>query len=132
MIGAEQRSRTACWLALFGADEPQAIGAAGPNTDRSAELRWSDQSGRLRSLHLVGDSPDVRSRMAEAAGCQVMFDGILYNAAQIAGSLVNAGGAPVSDAEALLRGYLRWGEAVLQRVKGIFCLIIWDSRRESL
>jgi asparagine synthetase B (glutamine-hydrolysing) len=32
----------------------------------------------------------------------------------------------------VLEGYLRWGEGVLARIKGIFALIIWDTRRDLL
>src|SRR4029077_2339848 len=37
-----------------------------------------------------------------------------------------------SDTEVILQGYEEWGEAVLERLQGMFALAIWDGQRRQL
>ena len=37
-----------------------------------------------------------------------------------------------SDVEVLVHAYEEWGEAFLQRIRGMFALAIWDSRTQTL
>ena len=40
--------------------------------------------------------------------------------------------ATSSDTEVVLRGYLQWGEAVAERLNGMYAFAIWDSRDRKL
>src|SRR5262249_25580218 len=37
-----------------------------------------------------------------------------------------------SDAELVLQAYLRWGERLLEEIKGLFALIVWDGHKDVL
>ena len=37
-----------------------------------------------------------------------------------------------SDTEVILRGYVRWGDAVAERLNGMFAFAIWDGRSRRL
>src|ERR671927_432394 len=38
----------------------------------------------------------------------------------------------VAEGEMVLRAYLQWGDAFVERLNGMFALAIWDTRREEL
>lgn len=37
-----------------------------------------------------------------------------------------------SDTEVILQGYLRWGESVVEKLRGMFAFAIWDERKRQL
>ena len=79
-----------------------------------------------RSLDLIGAeefSPSVSRAPGERI---VLFDGVLYNRAELIVQL--DGGASLNDADVVLRAYERWGLDLPHRIKGIFALVIVDSR----
>ena len=64
----------------------------------------------------------------------VVFNGEIYNFLHLRREL-EADGVVFrsrSDTETILEGYLRWGDAVLPRLKGMFALAIWDARSGEL
>ena len=82
----------------------------------------------------MGDGPAYEPpATAERASCKVIFDGVLYNRAELANRFADSSDpAAVSDADLILRAYLHWGEDMLHNIKGIFALFIWDGRRDLL
>ncbi len=118
------------WIASFGESSPSRIDEiAFPNVDGSYTAAMGGE--RNRTLRLVGDSGSLPSTGAAAAACRAIFDGVLYNRNELQGELGNPSG-DISDAELILRAYLHWGEDFLHRIKGIFALIIHDSRTDTL
>ncbi len=62
------------------------------------------------------------------------LDGRIDNRAELRAGLgaATAGLRDGSDAELLLRSYLRWGPACLSRVVGEFAVALWDGRQREL
>lgn len=87
-------------------------------------------AGRNRSLRLVGGGAP-RPATAHVATCGVVFDGVLYNRAELDRQL--DGVAPAaSDAERVARAYLRWGAGMLPHLRGLFAIVVWDGERDQL
>ena len=58
------------------------------------------------------------------------FNGEIYNYLELREQLTAEFGAKFStagDGEAIIAGYHYWGEAVLDRLRGMFAFVIWDS-----
>lgn len=59
--------------------------------------------------------------------------GRIDNQADLAAALPGAfGGQRLSDAEAIQRAYLHWGEQCIQRLRGDWTLAAWDERQDRL
>lgn len=75
----------------------------------------------------------VPPQIFEDAWGSVIFEGILHDDVVLATELGgDPGHAPVSAAELVLRGYRRWNEDVLRRLRGIFAVVIHDARSGAL
>ncbi len=64
---------------------------------------------------------------ADAQGCRALFWGILYDREDLrswTGAAADAG-----DARLALAAYLSGGESCFSRLRGVFALLIWDSRK---
>jgi asparagine synthase (glutamine-hydrolysing) len=64
----------------------------------------------------------------------VVFNGEIYNYPQLRAELEQSGAQfrTTSDTEAILHLYAQDGEAMVQRLRGMFAFAIWDSRRQGL
>jgi asparagine synthase (glutamine-hydrolysing) len=64
----------------------------------------------------------------------LVFAGEIYNFVELRHELSVAGEVfrTDSDTEVLLRGYLRWGDAVVDRLNGMFSFAVWDGRDRRL
>ncbi len=103
---------------------------------------WVDAAAGLclahRRLAIVDLSPAGHQPMASAGGrYQLVFNGEIYNHAEIRQQLQAAGLAPAwrghSDTETLLCAIEHWGlEATLQRAVGMFAIALWDRAERSL
>ncbi|HET7457344.1 MAG TPA: asparagine synthase-related protein [Gemmatimonadaceae bacterium] len=87
-------------------------------------------AGRNRALRLRGDTGDLAPAPATAqvATCGLVFDGVLYNRADLDRDL----GPSAGDAERVARAYLRWGADMLARLKGQFAIVLWDGAADQL
>lgn len=84
----------------------------------------------IRDLSSAGHCP-----MASVDGSvQVIFNGEIYNWRELRKELEGLGFFFVSqsDTEVIVCGYQAWGEAVMSRLRGMFALAIWDSKRQRL
>ncbi len=84
---------------------------------------------RLSILDLEGGAqPMVRD------GCAIVFNGEAYRHEELRRELAARGHTFTtrSDTEVVLRAYLEWGEAFLERVDGMFALALWDARARRL
>lgn len=71
---------------------------------------------------------------AEDSQLAITFNGELYNFRELRAELESHGFhfRSQSDTEVLLRGYEKWGTAVLDRLVGMFAFAIWDQREQTL
>ena len=81
-------------------------------------------------LSSVGDQPFSD----ESGRYHMVFNGEIYNYRTIREALVEKGHVfrSQTDTEVLLRGYIEYGEAVLDKLRGMFAFVIWDSKEKTL
>ena len=88
-----------------------------------------------RRLSIIDLSADGTQPMHEPeSGLVVVFNGEIYDFRELRREL-EAGGAKFrsrTDTEVLLHGYLRWGDDLLSRLRGMFAFALWDPRRRRL
>jgi asparagine synthase (glutamine-hydrolysing) len=129
------------WVGIFGArvTEPalrtaaDTLASRGP--DGFGERAMAD--GRLpfgvahRRLSIQDLSPAGAQPMHDAdRGVTLVYNGELYNSPGLRTELMTRGHKfrSTSDTEVLLRGYIEWGDAVLDRIEGIFSFALVDER----
>jgi asparagine synthase (glutamine-hydrolysing) len=98
---------------------------------------WSDGRAGLgfARLAIIDLSPTGHQPMGSADGrIWLAFNGEIYNFQELRLELEAAGHSfrGRSDTEVILQGYLAWGENVLQRLRGMFALAIWDQQAGQL
>jgi asparagine synthase (glutamine-hydrolysing) len=76
----------------------------------------------------------VQPMKSLSAPIWLTYNGETYNFAALRRELQGAGQvfASDSDTEVVLHGYDRWGEDVVDRLRGMFAFGIWDGRRQRL
>lgn len=88
--------------------------------------------GHVR-LSILDRSPSGRNPMASPDGrVQLVFNGEIYNYRELRAELTEHTFRSDTDTEVLLAAYLRWGEACLDRLLGMFAFALWDSRSQRL
>jgi asparagine synthase (glutamine-hydrolysing) len=87
-----------------------------------------------RRLAVLDLSSASAQPMLDPAGYAVTFNGEIYNYRELRHDLAARGHSFQSrgDTEVVLRGYAEWGDDVLQHLRGIFALAIYDSSRRRL
>jgi len=129
---------------IIGAFSPDRFAAA-LRVDRLAH-RGPDSSGEWRSSN--GDVWLGHTRLAiidlSSAGAQpmvdpesgnvIVFNGEIYNHLSIRRmlNLPDETWRGHSDTETILVGYREWGRAILERLKGMFALAIYDAQEHAL
>ena len=86
-----------------------------------------------RRLAIIDLSSRSRQPMVDVAtGTAVVFNGTIYNYPELRAELVDCGHVFHSDGdtEVILRAYLEWGDACVERLHGMFAIAIWN--RETL
>jgi asparagine synthase (glutamine-hydrolysing) len=104
----------------------------GPDSDGMAvDGRVGLAARRLSIIDLeLGDQPLAN----EDGTVTVVQNGELYNYRELRRELEAAGHRFRShgDTEVLAHGYEEWGDAVAERLRGMFAAAIWDARRRRL
>lgn len=105
-----------------------------------------------RRLSLVdlenGDQPIIRennnkkckvwhsdeSNCFDAGNYAIVMNGEIYNYKEIRNDLEDYGYKfqTKSDTEVVLTGYIHWGNQVLNKLRGMFALAIWDGNKEEI
>jgi asparagine synthase (glutamine-hydrolysing) len=125
------------------------VGAAGGDREvldgmlRVLEHRGPDDTGRwlhgeaalgMTRLAII-DLVTGRQPMTSADGAATLvFNGEIYNFRDLRAELDGRGRrfATRSDTEVLLRAWEEWGEACVDRLRGMFAFALWDARRRRL
>jgi asparagine synthase (glutamine-hydrolysing) len=93
---------------------------------------WISPDGRAglghRRLSIIDVSARANQPMVQG-DLVLTFNGEIYNYGGLRGEDAYE---TASDSEVLLRMYEKWGEAMLPRLRGMFALAIWSSRRNTL
>lgn len=65
---------------------------------------------------------------------RIVFNGEIYNYLELREELKAAGAAFATegDTEAIVAGYHLWGEDVVDRLRGMFAFLIWDTERQTV
>jgi asparagine synthase (glutamine-hydrolysing) len=99
---------------------------------------WRDKNAALGHRRLaVIDLPGGAQPMSVSTphGDVVMvYSGEAYNFTELRDELIRKGEKfqTSSDTEVVLRGYLQWGEALADRLNGMYAFAIWDARVRKL
>ena len=64
----------------------------------------------------------------------LVFNGEIYNYQELRKELIEAGHVFVSntDSETLIHGYEQWGEKLVDRLRGMYAFVIWDTKKKRL
>ncbi len=101
-----------------------------PSTDGAVDV-WLAH----RRLSILDPGPAGWQPMATADGRHaIVYNGEIYNFLELRAELAAAGDRFESncDTEVLLRGYVRWGPAVLTRLVGMFAFAVLDTVANEL
>ena len=103
--------------------------ASGVWTDRNATLGHR----RLAVIDIPGGAQPM-SVSTPNGDVAMVYSGEVYNFKELRDELRKRGEKFVSssDTEVVLRGYLQWGEALADRLNGMYAFAIWDSRVRKL
>jgi asparagine synthase (glutamine-hydrolysing) len=102
---------------------------------------WVRANGRIglghRRLSIIDlSSAAAQPMMNEDGNLRVVFNGEIYNHAEIRAELESLGGhrwrTDHSDTEVILHAFEQWGIACLRRFRGIFAFALWDEREQAL
>ncbi|MBI5671087.1 MAG: asparagine synthase (glutamine-hydrolyzing) [Chloroflexi bacterium] len=88
-------------------------------------------AGRLAIIDLAAPAGPILNEDGRVA---VVFNGEIYNYRALRAELEALGHrfATHTDTEVIVHGYEAWGQAVLDRLRGMFGLGIWDAGSETL
>ena len=100
--------------------------------DQAGIFQWRNCTLLHRRLSVI--DPEHGLQPMTIGPCTIVYNGELYNAAELRAELEAKGQVCTSrsDTEVLLRSYLVWGREAPERLNGIFAFAIYDSREHSL
>lgn len=86
---------------------------------------------RLSIIDLSGGSQPILNEDGSKA---LVFNGEIYNYQEIRKELLDKGHVfkTNTDSEVLLHGYEEYGEELLQKLRGMYAFVIWDSKEQKL
>ncbi len=98
---------------------------------------FMDQSVALgfRRLSIIDLSEAGRQPMQNRQGnVTVVFNGEIYNFEALRAELEKKGHhfSTRTDTETLIHGYEEWGEGMVDRLRGMYAFVIWDSVKRTL
>ncbi len=103
--------------------------------DHEGVYTSEEMSLAFRRLSIIDLSENGNQPMLNEDGSVVLvFNGEIYNFRQLRHELEQDGYRFRSnaDSEVIVHGYEKWGDRVLERLRGMFALAIWDVRKKRL
>ncbi|HEX8914821.1 MAG TPA: asparagine synthase (glutamine-hydrolyzing), partial [Humisphaera sp.] len=111
-----------------------AVAHRGP--DDAGDYRSTDGTCSLghRRLSVIDLACGHQPLGNEDGSVQVVFNGEVYNFAELRAELASAGHTfrTASDTEVLAHGWEQWGTDLPGRLRGMFAFAVWDDRRRQL
>ena len=86
----------------------------------------------FRRLSILDPTTKSDQPMSDPSGnCTLVFNGEIYNFKQLRAELEQAGWTlrTNGDTEIILQGYLAWGEAIVERLEGMFAFVLLDRTK---
>ena len=126
--------------AFLASNEPMDLEAA----IASLRHRGPDEFGRFHAdrvilgharLRVIDLSQNARQPMVSTSGeVAIVYNGEIYNYRELRTELIQRGHKFRShcDTEVIIKGYLEWGERIVNRLDGMFAFGIWDGRSRKL
>ena len=99
---------------------------AGPGAASAWDGFEGETSAAATTLRVLQRRRAAAGHTAQAGASRIVFEGTLYNRAELSDD------ARASDAAVVLEAYLRSGEGFLARLRGAFAFVIWDDRNQEL
>ena len=102
--------------------------------DGSGRFISEDIAMGFRRLSIIDLNTGDQPMFNEDKTLVITFNGEIYNYRELREELTAKGHtfANKADTEVLLHGYEEWGEALLNRLRGMFAFVIWDTRKKEL
>ncbi|MBV6695863.1 asparagine synthase (glutamine-hydrolyzing) [Kitasatospora aureofaciens] len=103
-----------------------------------AEGLWFGPSAGLGHRRLAVIDPEhgqqPMTALHQGRGAAITFSGEVYNFRELRAELAAHGHRfeTACDTEVVLRGYLQWGAALVERLNGMYAFGIWDEQAEEL
>lgn len=112
----------------------ETMACRGPD-DRGTWVRGPAALGhrRLAIIDLPGGRQPMSLDTAEGT-VALVYSGEAYNFTELRRELEDRGHrfTTDSDTEVVLHGYLEWGDAVAERLNGMYAFAVWDGRHDKL
>ena len=97
--------------------------------------RWTGASDRVGFAHRrlsIIDVGDSGSQPMSTERATIIFNGEIYNYVELRNELGPASFATQSDTETILRGYERWGDDVVNHLRGMFAFALYDHELDRV
>ena len=109
--------------------------AAMVNRGPDAEGIWVGDDCILAHRRLAIQDLDARSHQPMLSRCGnflIVFNGEIYNFLELREELINDKGnlSTLSDTEVILALFIKYGEEMLPRLRGMFSFVIWDIKKK--
>ncbi len=117
------------------AERLAAMNAAQRHRGPDGDGAWTDPSGAAGLAHVrlaVIDTSAAAAQPMTRGPRVVTYNGEIYNHVELRRELGEDGFRTKSDVEVLLAAYEKWGEACVEKLRGMFAFAIWDPRDRSL
>jgi asparagine synthase (glutamine-hydrolysing) len=87
-----------------------------------------------RRLSIIDVATGQQPLFNEDGSVAIIFNGEIYNFQELIPELVALGHVfrTKSDTEVIVHGWEAWGEACVERFRGMFAFALWDRNRETL
>ncbi len=87
-----------------------------------------------RRLAIIDLKTGAQPMFTEEGRIAIVFNGEIYNYRELRDELRTHGHVfhTTSDTEVILRAWVQWGRACVERLHGMFALALWDAREETL
>ena len=95
----------------------------------------NDVTFGFRRLAILDEAKGAQPMSTEDGAICVIFNGEIYNHKELRRYLESRGHrfrSNHSDTEVLLHGWIEWGEALPEKLNGMFAFAIWDKRNKCL